>query len=503
VRRRRPLFAAVASAAALLLPATASADLTLVAQWGSAGAGDGQFNVPTGVTVDAAGNVYAADQNNNRIEKFDSQGVFITSWGGSGNAPGQLSSPQHVKLDPQGNVIVNDSANYRVQKFSPTGAFLLQYGRFGPGAGQFSGNPRGIGVDAAGNVYVLDAGEGGVVSKFAPDGTFIASWGSVGGGAGQWTNPHGLGVDAGGNVYVGDVNNHRVDVFTGDGAFLRSFGTGAAGPGQLGSPNDVAIDSDGSAWVADTAPAALVEFDPNGAEVSRTTAAANANDRFRSSSVAIGPGDDVFATDNLSGRVLHFRQAPPPPVLGTTANAQAVRGLVKVRAPGAASFVTLGSGGVTQIPVGSLVDTRKGKVSLTLVKDSAGGTQTGTFNGGQFKLKQSAATGQRGLTELQLSGTNFGSCSARGAGARARVARRRPSRQLFSSVHGRFRTRGRHSTATVRGTEWLTKDTCAGTLTRVMQGSVLVRDFHLRKTRLVKAGHSYLARPAAKRRQRG
>jgi ferric-dicitrate binding protein FerR (iron transport regulator) len=67
-------------------------------------------------------------------------------------------------------------------------------------------------------------------------------------------------------------------------------------------------------------------------------------------------------------------------------------------------------------------------------------------------------------------------------------------------VHGRFRTRGRHSTATVRGTKWSMTDTCAGTLTRVTQGSVTVRDLTLRKTKIVKAGHSYLARPARGRR---
>ena len=77
----------------------------------------------------------------------------------------------------------------------------------------------------------------------------------------------------------------------------------------------------------------------------------------------------------------------------------------------------------------------------------------------------------------------------------ARSARkRRPSRQLFSSVHGRFRTRGRNSTATVRGTKWLTKDTCAGTLTRVMEGTVVVQDLRKHKKVVVKSGHQYLAR---------
>src|SRR3954452_17296238 len=144
--RTLPL-AAVVAAAALALPDTASADLSLVTQWGSGGTGNGQFQVPSGVAVDGAGNVYAADQNGNRIEKFDSQGTFLTAWGGSGNGNGKLNGPAQVKIDPQGNVLVNDSGNYRVQRFTPDGGFIQQIGAFGSGAGQFSGNPRGIGTD--------------------------------------------------------------------------------------------------------------------------------------------------------------------------------------------------------------------------------------------------------------------------------------------------------------------------------------------------------------------
>ncbi|MEA2448984.1 MAG: tripartite motif-containing protein 71 [Thermoleophilaceae bacterium] len=490
-----PAALAAAAALTLALPAAASADLSLVSQWGSAGTGNGQFQVPSGIAVDGAGNVYVSDQNGNRIEKFDSSGTFLTAWGGSGNGSGKFNGPAQVKVDPQGNVLVNDSGNYRVQRFTPTGGFIQQIGGFGSGAGQFSGNPRGIGADGAGNVYVLDAGEGGVVSKFSPSGAFISSFGSVGAGPGQWNNPHGLGVTPQGEIYVGDTNNHRIDVFTTDGGFVRSFGT-TAGTGQIGSPNDIAFDSQGNVWVDDTAPAGLVEFGADGVPLSRTSTAAGASDPFRSSGVAIGPADDVFATDNLKSRVLRFRQAPPPPQLGTTANAQAVSGLVKVRTPGASGFVTLGRSGVTQIPIGSMVDTKKGTVSLTLAKNKSGGTQTGTFKGGRFKVAQSTKLGQKGLTELSLTGGSFKGCSAKGA----RAARRSRSRRLFSSVHGRFRTRGRNSTATVRGTKWLTKDTCAGTLTQVMQGTVIVRDFRLRKNITLKKGQRYLARPRAARR---
>jgi hypothetical protein len=171
---------------------------------------------------------------------------------------------------------------------------------------------------------------------------------------------------------------------------------------------------------------------------------------------------------------------------------------VKVRAPGATRFTSLDAGGVTQIPVGSLVDTTKGSVSLTLAKNPRGAVQAGTFKGGQFKLRQSRARKALGLTELRLAGPSLGRCPLR----RARGAATRREHRLFSSVHGRFRTRGRHSTATVRGTRWLTKDTCAGTLTRVSSGVVMVRDLTLRRTFRLKKGQQHLALPKRLKRRR-
>jgi hypothetical protein len=85
---------------------------------------------------------------------------------------------------------------------------------------------------------------------------------------------------------------------------------------------------------------------------------------------------------------------------------------------------------------------------------------------------------------------------ARRAGAAGvEAARRRPSRRLFANVKGRFRTRGRHSTATVRGTKYLVKDSCAGTTTRVIKGTVVVRDLVKHRNHVVRAGHRFVARP--------
>ncbi|MGH3994943.1 MAG: hypothetical protein ACRDSN_21075, partial [Pseudonocardiaceae bacterium] len=115
--------------------------------------------------------------------------------------------------------------------------------------------------------------------------------------------------------------------------------------------------------------------------------------------------------------------------------------------------------------------------------------------------RQSRSTGARGLTELRLRGSSFRSSgllarrSANPIGdASGKRLKRRRIRRLRARARGRFRTRGRYSSATVRGTTWDTTDRCDGTLTKVSSGRVAVRDFRRRKNVLVRRGKSYLAR---------
>jgi hypothetical protein len=193
----------------------------------------------------------------------------------------------------------------------------------------------------------------------------------------------------------------------------------------------------------------------------------------------------LFAEGTISGNTIVEPGAPPPPVEGKTVNVTPVSGtvLVKKRHGG---FVPLSE--AKQIPMGSTLDTTHGVVKLDSATGKLGTTQTGNFNGGQFRVTQ---TKKNPLTQLTMGGGGFGSCKTRvpRGGSAARTHRRR----LFGNAHGRFRTRGRNSSATVRGTKWTMTDTCAGTLTSVQRGVVVVRDFTLRKNKTVKAGHRYFA----------
>jgi hypothetical protein len=201
--------------------------------------------------------------------------------------------------------------------------------------------------------------------------------------------------------------------------------------------------------------------------------------------------ETLFAEGTISGNTIVEPGAPPPPVRGKTVNVTPVSGTVLVKKKHG-GFVPLSQ--AKQIPMGSTLDTTHGIVKLDSAVNALGRTQTGNFNGGQFRVTQSR---KNPLTQLSMSGGGFGSCKTRvpRGGSAARTHRRR----LFGNAHGRFRTRGRNSSATVRGTKWSMTDTCAGTLTTVQRGTVVVRDFTLKKNKTVKAGHRYFAR-APKRR---
>jgi hypothetical protein len=197
--------------------------------------------------------------------------------------------------------------------------------------------------------------------------------------------------------------------------------------------------------------------------------------------------------------------SPPPPVIGQTATVAPEKGKVLIKLPpgsspkafglsaaAAAGFVPLTAGAT--VPVGATLDTTHGQVRLNTATNRSGGTQTGHFSKGVFTVLQGR---KNPLTTISMAGGGLNSCNTKvpqGGAAKQATAARTARRSLFSNVHGHFRSRGRNSAATVRGTKWTMTDTCAGTLTTVARGSVVVRDFRLRKNVVVKAGHKYLAR---------
>jgi hypothetical protein len=156
--------------------------------------------------------------------------------------------------------------------------------------------------------------------------------------------------------------------------------------------------------------------------------------------------------------------ATPKPTLAQTVVVKPAGGTVTVRRAGGHRFKLTKA---TAIPVGSTVDTTRGTVLLVSAAD-AHTQQSGTFSGGAFVVTQQ----RDGLTDLQLTGGDFSRCPTGNPQGRVRAAAAARQRRLFGNAHGRFRTRGRNSTATVRGTVWSVEDRCDGTVTSDMAGTV-------------------------------
>lgn len=303
-------------------------------------------------------------------------------------------------------------------------------------------------------------------------------------------------------VALTDYNRDQVlDVVVGLGSsgvvFLAGDGTGqfrakqnVAVPGSTVSSVAAGdLDRDGDPDVALSNPVATIESNGDGT----LRPAVSHNGQGLGLTIADLDGDsmnDLVLAAAQNVVVLGNNSTPPlpAPVVAKSANAEPVRGTVLIKVPGRRGFVRLEE--ADNIPIGSQLDTRRGTVRLTTAA-GRGATQSGRFRGGLFKLKQKKVL--HPFTVLQLTGK----LGCRRSHGPVRSSAKRPrSRRLFGNAHGRFRTRGRNSVASIRGTRWLVKDTCSTTLTVAQRGTVVVRDLVKNRTVTLKTGQRYVARSA-------
>lgn len=491
---------------------------------------------PAGVTAGPDGNVWFTLSNKAGIGRITPAGQ-ITEFT-AGVSPG--SEPQDIVAGPDGNLWFTERAG-RIGRITPAGVVTEFSAGMPAGA-----RPQGITVGADGNLWFADSSAPAAIGQITRDGVITVFDAAIPAGSA----PHDITAGSDGNLWFTLAGTHQVGRIT-PGGDVKLYG----GLRPRGTPLGITRGPDGRAWFAQSVGGRVSAVDGKGSVEEMPAQLTQAE---RPMDVTAGPGGSVWITENEGGGAVGvFRNVGPAdsdaglpgttpglpggatvaggapasgggsapssggqtaagvvdaiegvlggdlgvqgedwtlPVQGKDYLVAAVTGEIYVRPPKGKKSPPLRRK-LRNIPNRSRVDSTRGVIVLVSALPKKR-YQVAVFKDGRFDVDQSAKGS--GIVDLTLRGKT--GCGGNGEPdeilARASTADRKPARRRLwaSDRRGRFRTHGRDSVATVRGTEWITEDTCEGTLTTVVKGAVEVLDLHTKRKVLVEAGESYLAR---------
>ena len=249
-------------AAALALPQTTLPKLNYAAvpDWPNLPAG-ANFMETAGVAVDGQNHVYVFHRGKTPVMEFDTAGWFVRGWG-----DGLFDRPHSIRVDAEGNLWTVDDGSHTVLQMDRHGRVRIVLGRYRQTsdaksamseptvAAEWRGSrdegvirfnrPTDVAFAPNGDIFVSDGYGNSRVVKFAKDGSFVKSWGKRGAGEGDFNTPHSIVVDRQGRVYVADRENYRVQVFDGNGKFLAQWK-------NIGSPWGLALTRDNHLVMSD------------------------------------------------------------------------------------------------------------------------------------------------------------------------------------------------------------------------------------------------------------
>ncbi len=487
-----------------------------------------------------------ADTGNNAIRLFNTFNTIVTVAGDPSLLPtdplgdggdatnARLDRPAAVVAASDGGFLIADTGNNRIRRVSPSGTISTVAGNGSTGSAGDGGSATAAQLNAptdvvpapGGGFYIADSGNGRV--RFVtPSGTMTTFAGTTPGfggdggaaAAAQLSQPRKLSLAPDGAVLVADTGNARVRRIAAGGTITTVAGgtTGFAGDGgqaksaALNQPSDVIPLSNGGFLIADTGNDRVRRVTPLGTIFTIAGSSPGlAGDGGPASQAKLDApqaltrtpsgGVIITDTDNSRVRVTTDTGQLPAPKLQQSIGVVPLGGPTTVQPTGAPAPIALREPDLA--PNGSAVNAARSTVQVTLQASTAGDQSQMKFAEGAFRIRQNAGT--RPITDVVLSEPI--SCPAArahrsAAGPVATAAATRRSRRVWGRGKGRFRTRGRYASALVRGTWWLTQDRCDGTLVKVREGRVEVRDLVRKRTVFVTAGKQYLAKKPAPRKR--
>ena len=252
--------------------------------------------------MNSKGHIFLFQRAKPMLAEYDEHGKFVRDIG-----DGLFDHPHGLRIDADDNIWTTDDGNHLVLKLNPNGRVLLVLGRknLGGEANWIFNKPTDVAFNKKGDIYIADGYGNSRIVKFDRDGKFLSAWGKFGTGPGEFDLPHTVVIDKDDRVYVGDRENKRIEIFDADGKFLKEW-TG------IGYPYGLFITPDQHIWMADGGYDRIIELDQNGRILGAIGEPGHAAGQLAwAHFLAVGLDRKIFVADVLNWRFQVFEPVAP------------------------------------------------------------------------------------------------------------------------------------------------------------------------------------------------
>jgi len=261
----------------------------------------GSFLSPQHLAFDSENNLYVTDLGNARVQKFDSNGNFLSEWGSKGTEPGKFGHPSGIAISGE-FVFVVDNRNHNVQKFDLNGNFITEWGSFGINNGSFK-SPRGITISDDQSVFVVDSGNARI-QKFTFDGEYITHFGQSGKRGGELITPVDIAINSD-KIFVTDSVQNRINIFDLNGIFLRTIDNTVGGFPIY--PEGIIFDEQNNFYISDYRNNRIIQYNESGNYLSIFGQMGTGDGQFKfPKDLAISEDGYLFVTDTQGHRIQKF-----------------------------------------------------------------------------------------------------------------------------------------------------------------------------------------------------